>query len=139
MPELKSERGKFDPGVDGDDVSVDVVYKTPFFREHENAIVNTRDWAGWGISILLIIVIGLSTWIKLERAEFPFNMDIVAKIAYWRESPGTPLVAFGVGFIMAGVLLISKRKVVATVESSIGDNVAGELERRGHLRKIKTV
>ena len=139
MPELKSERGKIDPTADGDDEHIDLVYKTPFFRKHEEAIVSTRDWAGFGISILLFIVIGLSTWIKLERGEFPFNVDFMAKVAYWRNAPGTPIIAFFVGFVLAVVLLFSRRKVVANVESSIGENVTGELERRGLLRNIKAV
>lgn len=139
MPELKSEKGRVDPTVEGDDVSVDVVYKTPFFREHETLIVSARDWMGVGISILLFGVIALSTWIKMERGEFPFNVDFIAKMAYWRTAPGTPLVAFLVGFVIAVVALMSRRKVVAKVEAGIGENVVGELEKRGHLRKLKCV
>lgn len=138
MPVLKSEKGKVDPDDPKDAQDVDLVAKTPFFKQHEKAIVQIRDGMTMLLYFALFGVLSFTTWINMERGAFPFNVDVLAKIAYWRNQPGTPFIAFGIGLALAVIVVMARRKALGVVESSIGEQLTAELQKRGHLRKIKT-
>ena len=139
MPILKSERGKLDPDQPRDSLNVDLIEKTPFFKEHEKHITQTRDAMGYLLLAALFALLALSTWINLENGKFPFNIDAVAKVAYWKEHPGTPLMAFAGGLLLAMATVQSKRTVVRGMEAKIGESVTGALKENGQLRKIKPI
>jgi hypothetical protein len=139
MPTLKSEKGKLDPSQPKDSKAVDLIEQTPFYKKHEDAIVQTRDAMGYILYAALGMLLALSTWINLERGDFPFNVDMMAKVAYWKQKPGTPLFAFGIGLLFAMLMVYSKRKVVRGAEATIAESFTQELGKRGHLRKIKPI
>lgn len=139
VPHLRSERGYYDADDPDDDPDFDVVEKSDFYRHYGESMKTVRDTLGMTGMGLFITSMLVALWINLEEGLFPFNIDFMARTAYWQNEWGTALVALVIAFVASYAILKSRRTVVGTIQGKVSEALQGVLERKGKLRKIKVV
>ncbi len=121
---------------ESDDAS-DILHPSPFFNKHKDTIIWVRDVAVIVLYVLLVAIVFLTTWIKAQSAEFPFNVNAVAKGIYFGDTTIRPLLVF-ICVFTAFLFSVALRMIfMGVVENSIGSRFENHMQTHGHLRKIK--
>ena len=115
----------------------DILYPSPFFDKHQDTIVQVRDIAIIVLYVLLVTVVFLTTWIKAQSAEFPFNINAVARGIYFGDTTIRPLVVFACVFVAFLFSVVLRMIFMGVVESSIGNRLENHMQTNGHIRNIK--
>lgn len=139
VPHLRSERGYYDPSDPDDDPEFDVIEKSDFYRHFGPAMATVRDTLGMTGMGMFIASMLVALWINLEEGRFPFNIDFMARTAYWQNEWGTAFVALAIAFAGSYAILKSRRTVVGALQGRAGEALQGVLERQGKIRKMKVV
>lgn len=120
----------------GNNNTSDILDPSPFFDKHQKLIVWMRDAAVITLYVLLVAIVFLTTWIKAQSAEFPFNINAVAKGIYFGDTIRPPIVFVCV--FTAFLFFVALRMIfMGVVENSIGSHLETHMQANGHLRKIK--
>jgi hypothetical protein len=106
------------------------------YSQHAELIRRARDATGYTAMALFLLLVLLTSWINLEEGRFPFNVDVIADMAYSRRKWGTPATALGL-VALAGVFAVVLRSLLLTnMEAGVYHAVEGNLRSAGRLRKV---
>lgn len=137
-PVIKSERGSVIAGDVKDSENVDLVEPSAFFVTHRETLETLQRVSTYVLYGALLVMIGVSLWIRMETAKFPFTLDPVAKACYWRNCPGTPLLVFALVLVVVLTIFYIRVLVLGSVEGSITSGVERLAARMGKTRKMKS-
>ena len=113
----------------------DVLHLSEFYDKHGASIITLRDTSVFILYGLLFIVVVLSTWIKMQTAEFPFNVTAIANRAYGIDArPAYIFASVTLGFLFVVALRMT---FLSTVENNIGTRIETHLKNKGYTRDIK--
>ena len=123
---------------DANDIEV-VLSPSPFFEKHGDKVIWVRDSSVIALYFILIVVVFLSTWIKAQSGEFPFNIKSVARRVYSEDSVIHPFFVFTFIFMLFLFSVALRMICIGVVENSIGGRIETHMHTNGHIRKIKKI
>jgi hypothetical protein len=111
--------------------------QSSFYFEHSAAIKRARDRTGFISLALFLLVVGLTSWINIEEGRFPFNVDVLADMAYNRRSWGTPMAALLLVVCAGAAIVLGRIAALGAVEGTVHKVVESDLHARGHLATVQ--
>ena len=137
-PELKSARGHFNSNESNDRIDVNLIEKSTFYKKHAAEMVIVRDASIIFLYLFLLLSMVISLWLKLERGEFPFTVDFMTRVAYFKRHWGTPSIALFIAIVISLIIYFFRVKFLSFAEGKAGEKVEEGIERMGYIHKIKT-
>lgn len=116
--------------------AVDIILEaSPFYSKHGKTVARTRDALVIILYVIVFFIVILTTWIKLQTGQFPFNVEPFAKASYSQNGwPWTVFIIVLFGFL---ALVVVRLVIIGLVENSIGTIVENKLKKDGSLRKFE--
>ena len=122
------------PSIETSDEN-DILHLSEFYDKHGASIITIRDTSVFLLYGLLFIVVVLSTWIKMQTGEFPFNVTTIANRTYGIDArPVYIFILVTLGFLFIVALRMT---FLSTVENNIGTHIENHLKNKGYTREIK--
>jgi hypothetical protein len=107
------------------------------FYENKEFLEKLQMWLYICLIVGFMFLILLSSWVNLEKGNFPFNIDFMADVAYSKNKFGTPMLALTMAFFAGLALLFGQRFLIGITQNKCYESLNEHLRVIGKIRKIK--